>query len=203
VTVIYISVDIYSDWLRAGRSGDRIPVGAKFSAPVETGPGAHPASCTMGTGSFPGVKSGQGVTLNAHSLLVPWSRRSRAIILLPLRGERPVQSLNTCTRVHYIYTYKETYFQCTNLSYRALLRQLKLFSQYINQQIHLVKYSNIVHKIQFMTSMKLLHVSAPRRHPICFHSCKQPLIAENMLILRYSHRECSYHQQMHIIKYNL
>ena len=30
--------------------------GAKFSAPVETGPGAHPASCTMGTGSFPGVK---------------------------------------------------------------------------------------------------------------------------------------------------
>jgi hypothetical protein len=31
-------------------------VGVKFSAPVHTGPGAHPASCTMGTGSFPGVK---------------------------------------------------------------------------------------------------------------------------------------------------
>ena len=29
---------------------------ARFSAPVQTGPGAHPASCTMGTGSFPGVK---------------------------------------------------------------------------------------------------------------------------------------------------
>jgi hypothetical protein len=28
------------------------PVGAKFSAPVQTGPGAHPASCTMGTGSL-------------------------------------------------------------------------------------------------------------------------------------------------------
>ena len=26
--------------------------GARFSAPVQTGPGAHPASCTMGTGSF-------------------------------------------------------------------------------------------------------------------------------------------------------
>jgi hypothetical protein len=24
--------------------------GARFSAPVQTGPGAHPASCTMGTG---------------------------------------------------------------------------------------------------------------------------------------------------------
>jgi len=31
-------------------------VGARFSVPVQTGPGAHPASCTMGTGSFPGVK---------------------------------------------------------------------------------------------------------------------------------------------------
>ena len=35
---------------------------ARFSAPVQTGPGAHPASCTMGTGSFPGVKRpGRGV----------------------------------------------------------------------------------------------------------------------------------------------
>jgi len=37
-------------------------MGAKFSAPLQTGPGAHPASCTMGTGSFPGVKRpGRGV----------------------------------------------------------------------------------------------------------------------------------------------
>ena len=34
---------------------------------VQTGPGAHPASCTMGTGSFPGVKSGRGVTLTPSS----------------------------------------------------------------------------------------------------------------------------------------
>ena len=57
----------------AGRTGDRIPVGARFSPPVQTGPGAHPTSCTMGTGSFPGVKSGRGVTLTPHPLLVPWS----------------------------------------------------------------------------------------------------------------------------------
>jgi hypothetical protein len=42
--------------LGTGRSGDRIPVGARFSAPVRTDPEAHPASYTMGTGSFPGVK---------------------------------------------------------------------------------------------------------------------------------------------------
>ena len=42
--------------LRAGRSGYRIPVWTRFFSPVQTGPGAHPASCTMGTGSFPGGK---------------------------------------------------------------------------------------------------------------------------------------------------
>jgi len=37
-------------------------VGARFSAPTQTGPAAHPASYTMGTGSFPGVKwPGHGV----------------------------------------------------------------------------------------------------------------------------------------------
>jgi hypothetical protein len=38
-------------------SGDLIPVEARFSAHVQTGPGAHPAYCTMNTGSFPGVKA--------------------------------------------------------------------------------------------------------------------------------------------------
>jgi hypothetical protein len=39
----------YNDSLRAGRSGVRIPVRNRFSAPVPNCPGAHPASCTMGT----------------------------------------------------------------------------------------------------------------------------------------------------------
>jgi len=42
--------------------GIESPWGARFSAPVQTGPGADPASETMGTGSFPGVKRpGRGV----------------------------------------------------------------------------------------------------------------------------------------------
>jgi hypothetical protein len=49
--------------LRAARSGDRILVGTRFSSPVQAGPGVHPASCKMGTGSFPGVESGRSVTL--------------------------------------------------------------------------------------------------------------------------------------------
>jgi hypothetical protein len=34
----------YSDWLRAGLFGIESRWGARFSAPVQTGPGAHPAS---------------------------------------------------------------------------------------------------------------------------------------------------------------
>ena len=75
--------------------------GAKFSAPVQTGPGAHPISCTMGTGSFPGVKSGRGVALTLHHLLVPWSWKGRAMPLLPLGAVQRVLSLSACTRVHF------------------------------------------------------------------------------------------------------
>ena len=45
--------------------------GGRFSAPVQTGPGAQPASCTMGTGPFQGVKRPErGVDHPPH----PWSR---------------------------------------------------------------------------------------------------------------------------------
>ena len=47
---------LLGDSLLTGRSGDRIPLGARFSAPVQSGPGAHSSSYRMGTGSFPGVK---------------------------------------------------------------------------------------------------------------------------------------------------
>ena len=52
----------YSDSLLARRSLDRIPVVARFSAPVQTGPRAHPVPYTMGTVAFPEVKRpGRGV----------------------------------------------------------------------------------------------------------------------------------------------
>jgi len=78
-------------------------MGARLSAPVQTGPGAHPASCTMGTGSFPGVKSGRGVTFTPHPLLMPISRRSRAIPLLPYEPY-DLYSLSSCKREHFTFT---------------------------------------------------------------------------------------------------
>jgi hypothetical protein len=57
------------DWAIRVRS----PVGAKdFSSNlcVQTGSGAHPASCSMGTGGpFSGAKCGRGVTLTTNPIL--------------------------------------------------------------------------------------------------------------------------------------
>ena len=72
-----------------------------FSVPIQTGPGTHLTSCTMGNGSFSGVKSGRDVTLTPHRLLVPWSWKGRAIPLLPLWAVMPVQSLSACTKMHF------------------------------------------------------------------------------------------------------
>ena len=51
--------------LSAGRSGIESRWGRDFP-PVQTGPEAHPASCKMGTGSFPGGKVRPGRAAN-HS----------------------------------------------------------------------------------------------------------------------------------------
>ena len=67
----------YSDCPRAGRSGIESRWGRDFP-PVQTGAGAHPASCTMGIESFPGVKCGRGLLLTTQHLLVSRSRKSRA-----------------------------------------------------------------------------------------------------------------------------
>jgi len=75
----------FEHWLRAGRSGIESRWGRDFLS-VQTGPGDHPTSCKMGTGSFPGVKCGRGVLLTTHPLLVPRSRKSRAITLPTLLG---------------------------------------------------------------------------------------------------------------------
>jgi len=84
---------------------------------------------------FSGIKSGRGVTLTPHPLLVPWSTKrvglylcfpygpcglyrasvpvqgctlSLPIPLLPLWTVRPVQSLSACTRMHFTFTYTST-----------------------------------------------------------------------------------------------
>jgi len=66
--------------LWAGWSGIESQWGRDFP-PIQTSPGAHPASCKMGTGYFSGVKCGRGMLLTTHPPLVPRSWKSRAIPL--------------------------------------------------------------------------------------------------------------------------
>jgi hypothetical protein len=77
------SASIVSDYELDDRAiGVRSPAGAEdFSSNlcVQTSSGAHPASCTMGTGGpFPRAKRGRGVTLTTHPRLLPRSRMSRS-----------------------------------------------------------------------------------------------------------------------------
>jgi hypothetical protein len=81
---------------------------ARFYAPVQTGPGAHPASCTMGTGSFPGVESGRGVTLTPHPSLVPRSKKRVELYLYSPQGpswpvERVKTYLEVTNNMHWFY----------------------------------------------------------------------------------------------------
>ena len=74
----------------------------------------HPASCTMGTGSFQGVKGGRGVRLAPHPLPVPWSRKSKAIPVHALWTVQPVQTLSACTTVHICHPPHIAHVHCSN-----------------------------------------------------------------------------------------
>ena len=80
----------HSDLLQAGRFWVWVQVGARFSTPIKTGDGAHPACCKMGFWSFPQMKviqddvmahvvSCQPFTTKAQSWAGPPSIYSREI----------------------------------------------------------------------------------------------------------------------------
>jgi hypothetical protein len=78
-------------WMGQGPS----PSGAIFFTHAQTGPGALPASCTMDTVSFPGVK--QQVSGADHTLLLARSSRIKKAILPP-----PSRPLVACYRVTFV-----------------------------------------------------------------------------------------------------
>jgi len=121
-------------------------MGARFSAPVQTGHGAHPASCIMGTGSFPGVKSGRVVTLTAHPLLLLWPWMSRAIPLLPLWAVRPVQSLSACTRGA-LYTFHQICIHTRNiLGSNFELRFFVVVLSHFNGTRYCLRWNRLSHR---------------------------------------------------------
>ena len=65
------SVGIGTDYGLDGPGSN--PVGGRDFPSVQTGPGAHPASCTIFAESFPGGRGDRVVGLNPHTHLVPRS----------------------------------------------------------------------------------------------------------------------------------
>ena len=76
----------------------RVWMVARFSAPVQTGPGAQPASYTMNTEYFPGVKrTGRGVGHLPH--LAPTLMKEYIYTTIPLR------TFVACSRLNFTFTF--------------------------------------------------------------------------------------------------
>jgi hypothetical protein len=93
----------------------------------------------MGTRSFPGVKSGRGVTLTPHPLLVPLVMKEWSYTSTPLWAVRPVQSLSACTRVTFTFTF--TYF-LNGISPQDIL--YRCFSLFFHQNFNWLNISVVV-----------------------------------------------------------
>jgi hypothetical protein len=89
-----------------------------------------------------GVKNGRGVTLTHHSLLVPWSRKGRAIPLLPLWAVRPVQDLSACTRVHFTFSFRFSPILLLFLRFRV-----QIFSSALSFALSLPSYQAAKNKV--------------------------------------------------------
>jgi hypothetical protein len=100
----------YSVWLRTGRPGDRGSIpgrGKGFSSSlcVQTGSGAHPVHCTMGTGGpFYGAKTRPGRDADHSPYLVPRSWMSRSYTSPP-----PCASIGVLWDCFAFTCFRETY----------------------------------------------------------------------------------------------
>jgi hypothetical protein len=97
------------------QSGDRIPLGARFSSLVKTGPGANPASYTMGTRSFSWVKR------PGRDLDHPPSSSADVKERVQLYLNPPVWVFVACSGVNCTFTFTVSHYMADqNLNYHSL-----------------------------------------------------------------------------------
>jgi len=65
-------------------------VGTRFSPPVQTGPGTHPTSYTMSTGSFPGVRQPRPGLDHPHPFIAEVKERIELYFYSPSGPSWPV-----------------------------------------------------------------------------------------------------------------
>jgi len=88
----------YSDSLRAGRSGDRILVGARFSTPVQTGSGS--TQTPIRVPDYSRGLSGRGVALITHTHLAPRLKKKYNYTSTPLMAFVACSSVNFTFHLH-------------------------------------------------------------------------------------------------------
>jgi hypothetical protein len=95
-------------------------VRARYSAPVQTGSGAHPASYTMGVDQPPPYHA-------------PRLKKDRVIPLLPLRA------FLVCSMVNFTFSFTPTSseYSIWNLKREILLNSIKNISSYLTKTFHL------------------------------------------------------------------
>jgi hypothetical protein len=76
----------YFDTLQTGRSRDRIPIGARFPAPVQTRPGAHPVSYIIPNVTLLQRYRDPDVTLTTRSYLTQKLKKEYNYTSTPLLG---------------------------------------------------------------------------------------------------------------------
>ena len=95
----------------------RIRINCEIFRTCPDRPWGPPSLLYNGYRVFPAGKERPGRDADPSPLLVPWSRKGRAIPLLPLWAVRPVQSLSACTRVHFTFTNKLREPKITNTDF--------------------------------------------------------------------------------------
>ena len=93
----------YSDWLQAGRSGDRIPVGGEIFRTCPDRPWGPPSLLYSGYWVFPGGKERPGRDADPTPPSSAVVKKGQSYTSTPLWAVRPVQSLSACTRVHFLH----------------------------------------------------------------------------------------------------
>ena len=78
--------------------------GGEILRTCQVRPWEPPSLLYNGYRVFTGAKERSRRDADPSPHLVLWSRKCRVIPLLPLWAVRPVQSLSTCTRVHFTFT---------------------------------------------------------------------------------------------------
>ena len=183
----------------AGRSRDRIPVGGEIfrTCPDRPWGPTQPPVQWVPVLSL-GVKSGRGVTLTPHPLLVPWSRKCRALPLLPQWAVRPVES--QCLYEGSLYLFfisapmpiklaedapwcKEAYlfnWRCCHKIYDGISWQWK----FGNRELHMISTLHISHRRAHLLQVLQYFQSGTQDDRVLFPRLTNNTIAK--IILRFN-----------------